>query len=85
MALRPVVGFSLAGMASLLTRPFRRAAGAGPLWRRRRSVTQFRGTFRDILAGISAAGRNTCLGGLAPNEFAARSSRTTTRTGSGYE
>jgi len=27
---------------------------------------------RDILAGISAAGR-TCLGGLAPNEFAARS------------
>jgi len=46
MALRPVVGFSLAGMASLLTRPFRRAAGAGPLWRRRRSVTQFRGTFQ---------------------------------------
>src|SRR5882672_8035314 len=33
-------------LASLLTRPFRRAAGAGPLWRRRRSVTQFRGTFQ---------------------------------------
>src|SRR5258708_825948 len=60
MALRPVVGFSLAGMASLLTRPFRRAAGAGPLWRRRRSLPNSAGPSSNQRQGVAVPNLRCC-------------------------
>jgi hypothetical protein len=46
-------GFLLAGMALLLTRPFRRAAGAGPLWQRRRSLPNSAGPPSNRRQGVA--------------------------------
>ena len=48
-------------MASLLTRPFRRAAGAGPLWRRRRSLPNSAGPSSKERQGVNPL--------LAPSAF----------------
>src|SRR4029077_8690295 len=86
--LRPAVGFSLAGMASLLTRPFRPAPGQvrfGDSDDRYHIPRDLPARRRDLLAGISAAGRTPASAVWPRTSLQPGPSRTTTRTGSGYE
>src|SRR5262249_58216490 len=46
----------LTGMASQQTRPFRRAAGAGPPWRRRRSLPNSAGPSSKQREGVAVSG-----------------------------